>query len=103
MVRYEICMAILMDKGRMNVWICDVSTSRLCVCYSTHHPVMSQARDDFEGFLKSHMTQEEKVIVQVETSLCAYRMSRSCLSAPSSLTHSLDHSITHSLTDPHLS
>ena len=30
---------------------------------------MSQARDDFEGFLKAHMTKEEKVIVHVETSL----------------------------------
>jgi len=31
--------------------------------------VMSQARDDFEGFLRTHMTEEEKVIVEVETSL----------------------------------
>ena len=47
-----------------------VSVSRVCVvCYSTHHRVMSQARDDFEGFLKAHMTKEEKVIVHVETSL----------------------------------
>ena len=40
-----------------------------CKCYPTHHRVMSQARDDFEGFLKAHMTKEEKVIVHVETSL----------------------------------
>ena len=30
---------------------------------------MSQARDDFEGFLKAHMSEEEKVIVHLETSL----------------------------------
>jgi len=29
---------------------------------------MSQATDDFEGFLKAHMTEEEKVIAHVETS-----------------------------------
>ena len=50
-----------------------VSVSRVCVvCYSTHHGVMSQARDNFEGFLKAYMTEEEKeeeVIVHVETSL----------------------------------
>ena len=47
-----------------------VRISRVCVvCYSTHHRVMSQARDDYEGFLKAHMTEEEKVIVHVETSL----------------------------------
>ena len=39
------------------------------LCYATHHGVMSQARDDYEGFLKEHMTEEEKVIVHVETSL----------------------------------
>ena len=47
-----------------------MSVSRVyVVCYSTYHRVMSQARDDFEGFLKAHMTKEEKVIVHVETSL----------------------------------
>ena len=51
-----------------------------CECYSTHHRVMSQARDDFERFLKAHMSEEEKVIVHLEASL----------------THSLTHSVTHS-------
>ena len=55
------------------MWVCGVSVSRVCVvCYSTHHRVMSQARDDYEGFLKAHMSEEEKeekVIVHVETSL----------------------------------
>ena len=61
---------IVVNEGRMSVWVCGVSISRVCVvCYSTHHRVMSQARDDFEGFLKAHMTEEEKVIVHVETSL----------------------------------
>ena len=61
---------MMMHKGRMSVWVCGVSTSRVCVvCYSTHHRVMSQARDNFEGFLMAHMTEEEKVIVHVETSL----------------------------------
>ena len=48
----------------------------MCVVrYSIHHHVMSQARDDYEGFLKAYMTEEEKeekeekVIVHVETSL----------------------------------
>ena len=50
--------------------VCVVSVSRVCVvCYSTHHGVMSQAREDFEGFLKAYMTEEEKVIGHVETSL----------------------------------
>ena len=50
--------------------VCGVSVICVCVvCYSTHHRVMSQARDDFEGFLKAHMTEEEKVIIHVETSL----------------------------------
>ena len=61
---------ILVHMGRMNVYVCGVSVSRVCVvCYSTHHRVMSQARDDYEGFLKAHMSEEEKVIVHVETSL----------------------------------
>ena len=34
-----------------------------------HHRVMSQARDGFEGFLEAHMTEEEKVNVEGETSL----------------------------------
>ena len=60
-----------MNMGRMSVWVCSVNVGRVCVvCYSTHHRVMSQARDDFEGFLKAHMSEEEKVIVHVETSLC---------------------------------
>ena len=55
---------------KMSVWVCDVRVSRLCVvCCSTNHRVMSQARDDYEGFLEEHMTEEEKVIFQVETSL----------------------------------
>ena len=59
---------ILVNKGRMSVWVCGVSISRVCVvCYSTHHRVMSQARDDFEGFLWTHMAQEEKASVYVET------------------------------------
>ena len=63
-------MTMLMHKGRMSAWVCGVSVSRVCVvCYSTHHRVMSQARDDFEGFLKAHMSEEEKVIVHMETSL----------------------------------
>ena len=70
MARNEVCITLLMHKGRMTVWVCGVSVSRACVvCYSTHHGVMSQARDDYEGFLKAHMTEEEKVIVHVETSL----------------------------------
>ena len=61
--------------------------SRVCVvCYLTHHRVMSQARDDFEGFLKTHMSEEEKVIVQVEISLTASR------------THTHTHTHTHTLT-----
>ena len=52
------------------MWVCGVNVSRVCVVwYSTHHRVMLQARDDFEGFLKAYMTKEEKVIVPVETSL----------------------------------
>ena len=70
MVRNEVCITMLMHKGRVSVWVCGVSTSRVCVvCYSTHHRVMSQARDDFEGFLWTHMSEEEKVVVHVETSL----------------------------------
>ena len=60
MVCVGVCFMIVVVKG--------VSVSRVCVvCYSTHHHVMSQARDDYEGFFKAHMTQEEKVIVHVET------------------------------------
>ena len=44
------------------------------VCYSTRHRVMSQARDDFEGFFMVYGTEEEisryKVIVHVDTALC---------------------------------
>ena len=55
------CITLLMHKGRMGVWVCGVSVSRVCmVCYSTHHRVMSQARDDYEGFFRAHMTEEEK-------------------------------------------
>ena len=61
MVCVGVCCMIVVVKG--------VSVSRV-VCYSTHHRVMSQARDDYEGFFKAHMTEEEKVIVHVETSLC---------------------------------
>lgn len=51
--------------------ICGSSVSYVyVVCNnSTLHYVMSQARDDFEGFLMTHGTEEEKVIVQVESSL----------------------------------
>ena len=55
--------------GSTSVWVCGVSVSGVCVvCYSTHHRVMSQARDDFEGFVWAHMPKEEKVVVHVETS-----------------------------------
>ena len=67
-----LCITILANMGRRSVWVCGVSVGCVLVCYSTHHRVMSQARDDFEGFLKAHMTKEEKeekVIVHVETSL----------------------------------
>ena len=41
-----------------------------CVCCGVSvSGVMSQARDDFEGFLEAHMSQEEKVIAHLETSL----------------------------------
>ena len=54
----------------MSVYVCDVSVSRVCaMCYSIHHRVMSQARDDYEGFFMTHGTEEEKVIVHMETSL----------------------------------
>ena len=77
----------LVNKGRMSVWDCGVSISRVCVvCYSTHHRVMSQARDDFEGFLWAHMTEEEKVIVHVETSLSCVE-NFLALSLSSTLTH----------------
>ena len=72
MARNEVVyITILVNMGRRSVWwCCGVSVSRVCVvCYSTHHRVMSQARDDYEGFLKAYMTEEEKVIVHVETSL----------------------------------
>ena len=54
------------------MWFHGDSVSRVYVWlvrYSTHHRVMSQARDDFDAFLKAYMTQEEKVIAHVETSL----------------------------------
>ena len=58
---------ILLSKGKMSVWVCGVSISRVfVVCYSTHHRVMSQARDDFEGFFRAHMTEDEKVIAVFE-------------------------------------
>jgi len=64
---------MLVPMAWINVCACGVSVSRVCVvCYSTHHRVMSQATDDFEGFLKAYMTeeekQEEKVNAHVETS-----------------------------------
>ena len=67
----SLCITILANMGSgEEECVCGASVSRVCVvCYSTHHRVMSQARDDFEGFLKAHMTEEEKVIVHVETSL----------------------------------
>ena len=34
----------------------------ILACCLSHHFVMSQAKDDFEGFMKQHMTEEEKVI-----------------------------------------
>ena len=94
------------------MWVCGVSVSRVCVvCYSTHHRVMSQARGNFEGFLKAHMSEEEKVIVQVETSLSGVEMSGPYLSTLPSLTHSRTHALSHprthslnqSLTHPYLS
>ena len=67
------CITILENMDRTSVWFYGVSVSRVCVvCYSTPHRVMSQARDNFQGFLKAYMTEEEKeeeVIVHVETSL----------------------------------
>ena len=66
-----VLITMLVHMGSVNVCVCGVSVSRVCVvCYSTHHGVMSQARDHYEGFLKAHMTEEEKVIAHVETSLC---------------------------------
>ena len=69
----------MVNMGRMTAWFCGVNVSRaracVCgVCYSTHHRVMSQARDshyagDFEGFLEA--LQEEEVVVHMETSLSA--------------------------------
>ena len=57
-----------MKMGRMSVWLCGVNVSGICaVCYSTHHRVMLQARDDFEGFLRAQ--QDKEVIVHVATSL----------------------------------
>ena len=84
---------MLVNMGKVSVWFCGVSVSRVCVvCYSTHHRVMSQARDDFEGFLMAHMSEEEKIIVQVETSLlCRERLG--LISALPSPTHSLTHSL----------
>jgi len=76
---------------------CGVSVSRVCVvCCSSHHRVMSQARDDFEGFLKAHMTEEEKVIVQLKISLAHKHMHTLTDSITQSLAHSLSHSLTHS-------
>ena len=76
-------------------FFCGVNTSVYEGCYSTHHRVMSQARDDFEGFLKAHMSEEEKVIVHVETSLPVHSTSRPYLCF--TLAHSLTRSLTHSL------
>ena len=70
MARSEVAyITISVNMGRRSVWwCCGVSVSRVCVvCYSSHHRVMSQARDDFEGFLKAQ--EEKEVIVHVETSL----------------------------------
>ena len=67
--------------------------SRVCVvCYAIHHRVMSQARDDYEGFLKAQ--EKKEVIVHVETSLSVQRTFRPYLSTPHSLTHTLTHSLT---------
>ena len=66
LVRLRVLTTLVVSKKSMSVWLCAVSISRVCVvCYSTHHHVMSQARDDFEGFLKAHMTEQEKVIVHI--------------------------------------
>ena len=71
MARSEVVYHNFGEYGEEECVVCGVSVSRACVvCYSTHHRVMSQARDDYEGFLMAHMTDEEKVIVHVETSLC---------------------------------
>ena len=54
----------------LHIYVCGVSVGRVCmVCYSSHHRVMSQVRDDYEGLLKAHMTEEEKVVVHVVISL----------------------------------
>ena len=87
-----------MNMGTMSVWVCSVSVSRVCVvCYSTHHRVMSQARDDFEGFLKAHTTKEEKEEKVIghcsrgDLTLCVENVSALSLLYPPSLTHSLAH------------
>ena len=67
MAGLRVFITILANKGRMGAWVCGVSIR--VMCYSTNRHVMLQARDDFEGFLKAHMTDEEKVIVHMQTSL----------------------------------
>ena len=74
---------VVVNEERIGVLVCGVSISRVCVvCYSPHHRVMSQARDDFEGFLWAHISDEEKVIVQVETSPSVSISSQSSPSSP---------------------
>ena len=67
-VRACVCVSVCASaRGKMSVWVCGVNASRVCMaCYSTNHRVMSQVRDDLEGFLKAQ--EEEKVIVYLETS-----------------------------------
>jgi len=68
MARNEVCITMLMHKGRMTVWVCGVTVSRVyAVCYSTQHGLMSQAKDDYEGFLMAQ--EKKKVSVHVQTSL----------------------------------
>ena len=56
------------------------------MCYSTYHRVMSQVKDDFEGFLKAQT--EKEVIAHEETSLSVWRcLSLISLLQPYSLTH----------------
>ena len=77
----------------LSVWFCAVSVSRVyVVCYSTHHRVMSQARDDYEGFLKAHETEDD--CEQKEVSCFVTH----ALTLPP--THSLTQSLYHALTLP---
>ena len=93
-----VLITMLVHMGSVSVCVCGVSVTRVCVvCYSTHHGVMSQARDNFEGFRRAHMTEEEKeVIAQVTLCLCRERLGLAFLLHPHTLTNS--RSLTQALT-----